>query len=108
MVKALPALCDVLLRVGDCLKKIGAIDGCLAVIEPNLTFWPASLPACRLNSWADIEHALLPHVHLLVCGNHTLTLDLLVATYDMLQRFLGTWSYANLWFNPIKSQARLT
>jgi hypothetical protein len=103
----LQTLCKVLLRVADVLKDIGAIDGYLAVIEPHLSFWPASLRASRLHSWADIDHALLPHVHLLVWGDHPLTEKLMVAVYDMLQAFL-LGSYANIWFEPVKSQTKLS
>lgn len=96
-----------LLLAAEALKDEGAIDGYLAVIEPHLSFWPASLRATHFHSWANIEHALLPHVHLLVCGEHPLAENLMVAVYDMLQAFLAG-SYANIWFQPVKSQARLS
>jgi hypothetical protein len=38
------ALCDVLLSVGKYMQRLGLIDGYLAVVEPNLSFWPD--PSC--------------------------------------------------------------
>lgn len=97
------AFVDFLTHILDCLRKSGIIDGWMAVIEPNVSFWPD--PATRFHRWSCIEHAFLPHLHVLVCGPHPLDEKLIRAIYDVLQQFLGTWSYANLWFNPVTSQA---
>ncbi len=97
--------CDLLFQVVMCLKKSGAIDGWLAIVEPDLSFWPDS--NSPFHRWSDIDHAFLPHIHLLVCGQHPLDDKFIRAIYDALQKFLGTWSYANLWFNPVESQAQI-
>lgn len=99
-------LCDLLFKVVKCLKKAGAIDGWLAVVESSLSFWPA--PCSRFHLWSGIEHGFLPHVHVLASGWHPFVNTLLKAIYDALQHFLGDWSYANFWFNPVTSQEEIT
>lgn len=95
-------LIDFLIHILDCLRKSGIIDGWMAVVEPNVSFWPD--PATRFHRWSCIEHAFLPHLHVLFCGPHPLDEKLIRAIYDALQQFLGTWSYANLWFNAVTNQ----
>ena len=95
--------CDFLFHVVGSLKKSGVIDGWLAVVEPSLSFWPD--PAAPCHWWCGIDHAFLPHIHVLVCGYHPLDDRLIRAIYDTLQQFLGAWSHANFWFNPVTSQA---
>ena len=94
---------DFLFRVIRCLQKSGIIDGWLAVVEPNLSFWPDS--NATFHRYSGIDHAFLPHIHVLVCGYHPLDGKLIRAIYGVMQQFLGNWSYANLWFNPVNSQA---
>jgi hypothetical protein len=94
--------CDQLFHIVKCLHKSGVIDGWMAVLEPNLSFWPES--HSPVHWWSGIDHAFLPHVHVLTCGGHPLEGKLLIAIYDALQAFLGTWSYANFWFNPVNNQ----
>jgi hypothetical protein len=96
---------DILFFVVACLKKAGIIDGWLAVVEPSLSFWPDT--GSRLQLWSGIEHGFLPHLHVLVCGQHPFGNALLRAIYDALQQLLGDWSYANLWFNPVTSQEEI-
>ncbi len=86
-----------------CLHKVGIIDGWMAVAEPSLSYWPD--PNSKFYQWNDIVHAFLPHVHVLVCGHQPFDNKIIRAIYSVLQDFLTSWTYANLWFNPVTSQA---
>jgi len=88
------------------LQKAGIIDGWIAVAEPSLSFWPD--PNSTFYCWNDIDHAFLPHIHVLVCGYHPFDEKVIRAIYDVLQQFLGNQSYANFWFNPVTSQSGIT
>lgn len=88
------------------LQKAGLIDGWIAVAEPNLSFWPDA--ASRTFLWSEIDHAFLPHLHVMVCGRHPFDREIIQAIYDVMQDRFSNWSFANLWFNPITSQTDIS
>jgi hypothetical protein len=93
---------DFLFWVIRWLKKIGIIDGWIAVAEPSLSFWPN--PKSKFYLWNDIAHAFLPHVHVLVCGHHPFDDKIIRSIYGVMQDFISGWSHANFWFNQVTSQ----
>jgi hypothetical protein len=101
-------LCQALFALPTFLKKHGVITGAFCQLEFHLSFQTGD---SLYDSWSSLQHAVQPHLNILVNTTVPITSEVALAMYTLLGRLLmshdARLSYPNLWIQQIESQQAL-